>query len=1100
MHWLNPIIDATTKEEGRTLVLCRTASSEQAVRRFLAESGGALGVTILTPVGLARSLDPPVLIPPAEEDAPELEVPADHEWRSLNTRPGLARHLAEHLADLRVEAPDLACLSAANRARVAPLLEAGWGDDPLVRSLGALRDRALAGEDLLACLGYEWCFAIGFPVDDGRPRPPGPARLLAALLSALRARRLSAAAAEEALAIPTVRASDPAAEAAWVAKKASDHLKAGGGDVLVLVPSEGDADRIRATLQRNGLPAADDGARPLALHGLATLLRSVLPWFSEEPDDAVEIDADLLRRVLLNPLLGDSDPKGEDREALLARLRSVEEDTGDDLPAADEPSLHLSRRQVPRALHACRLVAAPLSAWTAALERVTGDGNLRVSVRRCAVLIRHRLGRLGQTRGPTLGHLARFLRSLQPKHWQDAVAQGILRSLDTADKRPATEEHLDDAISGAASAGAVHRGIVLLPVAAYDDRPAGLCLVTGLHSKGLGRAPAPDPFFSEDEVAAWGRLGGAAQLDFVFSQVEAAARRAQEVAACVTATDDTGRAVVAVSDLSLHPLDETFTDYGRRVDIPERRDAECVEARSGAVPEALPFVEEGDPASRIATAATAEWVRDGACVAGATAAAGEDPESLLEHLARYGPLRPPALGRFLGDLRGVEGVGVPADQPFSATGAFEPLAHCPYQAFLKVRLRLREPETIEEELNAREIGSAVHEAIEATGKDPRWRCAAADEPSAAASLLRAIEAAFEDEIAPLVGTEEEATAALRRSRLGAAARWKRHLRDYVSERLETLEACDAVAVERVLDALDSSEALQEIRRHAEESTTVKIERSKIAHWSLRAARCIAEGGDPWDEDLLAGLIPRHVKALRKFREGWSGLPDALARLAEEWRVAAAYPLAVAAPVAGAEIEWPFGELDGKGEPFLLRLPVAGDVSVRGAVDRIRWYGAPGAQVAQILDYKTGRAGPGSVADLAKELLSGARPQLVVYALVLRQALQEGAGPKGLSPTPHPLLLAYDFVRRLGTRQPYGLVEAAADGEPVDLDLLGEQLGILVAGARAGDYRLIPLAQTCPELTGYGSDYCPYGDACRFRRHPVTGTPADEPGEGAEVTP
>ncbi|HOI10765.1 MAG TPA: hypothetical protein PK313_09850, partial [Myxococcota bacterium] len=96
MSWLDALLDPS-ETPRRTLVLCHGSASATAVRRFLATRSGQVGIEILTPLGLARSLEPHRLLPDDTGEAEKPALPTDHPWASISDRPGLAAILGDHL-------------------------------------------------------------------------------------------------------------------------------------------------------------------------------------------------------------------------------------------------------------------------------------------------------------------------------------------------------------------------------------------------------------------------------------------------------------------------------------------------------------------------------------------------------------------------------------------------------------------------------------------------------------------------------------------------------------------------------------------------------------------------------------------------------------------------------------------------------------------------------------------------------------------------------------------------------------------------------------------------------------------------------------------
>lgn len=155
-----------------------------------------------------------------------------------------------------------------------------------------------------------------------------------------------------------------------------------------------------------------------------------------------------------------------------------------------------------------------------------------------------------------------------------------------------------------------------------------------------------------------------------------------------------------------------------------------------------------------------------------------------------------------------------------------------------------------------------------------------------------------------------------------------------------------------------------------------------------------------------------------------------------------------------------------------------ELDLRGFVDRISLVGDPAAPLLRIVDYKTGRNAPDEK-EARRRLRELTDPQLVVYALAVRQAIADGqlAGPFANARV---ATLGWDHVR--ATDDDRALLPPR-DGHLVDdvtLDGLARALGMLVEHAKEGRWTLSPHPRTCPETNGWGHDHCPYAGACRLR--------------------
>lgn len=1088
VRWLDAALGSGEGDKP-VLVLCRTATSANLVRRFLAGQGGRLGVDVLTPQGLAHLVAGGGGATPASDD---VVIPEGHPWRNVTDRPGLLGILQGHLSDIRLSSVDPARLPST----VPPLLEAGLGQDDLTVALASLAELARSrGATLSGEHEYGDAYALGFGNGADLAAPPVRSTYFAGLLASLGARRLAAPVVRSVAEIPATVVTDPSAEARWVAERAAAWSKEAGRDlaeVLVLAANRDAANRIRAALGRSGLPAADDDARPFSEHGLVPLVRRLLPWFQATSLDEVLLEAEALRRLFTSPLVSSAVKLDEAKNAVVrARLAAMEADA--EKQTTDE-DLFLSRRSVPQALIACRLVRATVGDWTTALERVAEDVEQKAATRRAAVLLSVRLGDLVTSHGPTLGHLQGFLLALGVARsgGRDPIARAILAALRDGRQRPATEADLADVLAGAVGSGVVHRGIAILPYAAYDGRPAGLCLLTGLHAKGLGAAPAPDPFFTDAEMALWDREGSAAHHQFMRRQALAACARAETYLGVVTRRDATGRAVAPAVGLALRfeaQADEApaIRNYGLAgCTAPEASNLAALEVVRECWPDGA-RVQGGDAVVEAAAlAASVEWVRAGS----GRAVDPEQPgETLVDVLDRLEDALPEDLRPWLGDARSIPGAALKRSTLLSATGAFQPLTHCLFQSLLKVRLRLREADAIEEELNAREVGTAIHEALEHVGLDVRWRVASEAEAIVAKAALKAsIAGALDDQMKGLDAKRAVATEGVKQARKGVAGRWQKHLDAYVDGRVKVVEdAASSGGAEACSKAKGLPEAV-ELLSSLKDSLSVDSHWSPARQWFdvlVTRPDLRSQATAPSTFDVAFSKKQPARDAIAAWYDAHRAWADERIRVVgDAYARAIPFESARAGAFTGqGAIEWGFGSKrrDAGPREFVLPLGPAADVSVIGAVDRIRVSSDGAGTAIELSDYKTGKVK--SKLAFAKEMQANVLPQLPLYALVLRHALDTAAGPSGVPVSEHPFVLAYDYVQGASTRK--GWLEHDPGVDHADLNARAVVLGTLVERARSGSYLLLPHGLTCPVLQDKGHDYCPFAEACRFRRWPGT---------------
>jgi hypothetical protein len=1074
----------------RTLVLCRTGVAASYARLQIAEAGGALGVAVLTPLGLAQAVSTP-------SDAPEPAwEPSVGLWREVADRPGLLQALRSHADAARL----------AERAGVAlpgPVRALGEGapaPGPLAASWLELLDLAAArGPRLGAGYDFDRVLAVGFgAADQGWPLANPAER---ALLGALGAASLVAPVRSDGpIDVPVTAAADVVAEARWVAGRVAAWRDA-GGDVsraLVLVAQGDDGDRVRMALARAGVPAAEPGSATLRSHALYAWVYQALPWFTPEPDPRVRGEA--LRAWWQSRLLkgGWPDSAASAREALARDIAQRPELKTED---GADPSV-MSRRQVPRLLSACHLTEAPLSVWRAALLATFEDAGQPPWLRRQARVGVARLDVLGAARAPqegggcTLGQLRAWVTGQGVKTWlpggPDLVALAILEALKDRADRPATEGELNEALGGAASRGNLDGGVQVLTYREYDGRGSDALWLTGLHGRGIARAPGPDPFLDEGALRALGVVAGDAAVDLAERQLADAARRAGRVEAVFPSRAGDGRATpphlaLLARGVDGGPLgvtlhrrppsdpDAKVDSYGLRLTQPEIRDLRQLQRRDVAPGAARP--EPGDAAERLAAQAALEWLREGGCVDDFHPTAA-DPLTVADHVALHAPAIPAWARPWWGDTRGVERVALPADAVLTASTGFEALAHCGFQAWGKLVLGLQRPDELRDDLDASEVGTATHDALRAVGHDPRWRPSTAEEAATArADLTAELVARSEAQI----GKISAPTEALRLARDGVARRWANHWPQYVDVRV-TAPGADALtrALVSELTGHDGISAVVDLLETWIDAQPkpwiVKDRRGDLEKWVKTAAAVVAQRG--WgDPDVWKGLTKAPAAMVRELYERGE-LEAPFAPLVEVAAARRAFHEARLGPVVQAAPEWSFGRHPRRPDAPARALRLGDvEVEVAGDIDLVRANGAPGAQVVSVVDYKSWSARR-SGAEIRTKMKELTYAQVPAYALVVRQALAEGWGPEGMSAEPIGWRIGYDAIR---FPKEDGVAEVQAGG--VDLDRARDVFASQIRAARAGESLPIPHPLACPAMADRGHDYCPLQDVCRVRALP-----------------
>ncbi len=1054
-HWLDPVA-AEAARPGPLLVVCRTSATVREVMRRLAmgaergEPSGFAGLQVTTLGGLVVAAEPGRLFPvDAEEEAEPL--PPRHPWaKLLQDRPGLSRMLAARLQRAHEARATGAALEGL-RPELRALVDAGWrrpgGIGGAERLLSSPRP-----EGRVIAVGFgqvPFSFVGGLSALDRR--------LLAWLAPDLVLGGEDPAAVKLAAPIPALRLADVAAEARAVAREAG-RASAAGGRVLVLSPDTGTSERIAAALRRNGVPVADDGAVPLSRHALVSAIRPLLPVFAtrgEAPADG----ADLVR-LLTDAVLSRSAPAGG--------ISAIPE-LGDAKPRA-------STRHVRELLANCRRARAPIAAWTvslgaaeeeAARALAEADEDDRPSRARhlasARVLLAQITALAEHSRGGHLRDVERFLSAVKLSDPEgDRLGRAVLGALAREGFRPPTEHDLDDALAGGVPRGRVDRGVIIFPYESYDGRDADLTLLAGVHEKGLGRVPAPDPFLHDGDLTALAQPDPAGALAERLALARWAACRARRALALVATTDASGRAVSPPVDLALEFHDiERGDSYGRRMDLPERRDLAAFAPGQG-VPD------------RLAVQIDAEWVRRGASFdeddEAIPAVAGE---TLADQLARDLPRVPGELRPWVGEVgahpRG-DGSGLPRDFALSASrlGKF---TACLYHGFLDSVLKLRTQQEIAEELDPREVGSAIHAALERAMKKAKLLVPVAKLDDARTKLVTRLMKETEKAATELAEAMPGDAEALRIAREGYVGRWLANWSGWVDQRMRSVEE---------VEAKEGGSALAELDPALVESVVAALDqhgmkpgpRLDLAKGVREAL--VASGGDP-QAFLAAGAIvtgrlkdvhkPKIAAALKKAaaREAVTALCTAGAPLLR----GAGYDATGDLEVVGTEVR--FGDMpdeDGnKGPPLSLRLGRAA-VPVRGSIDLVlRRRGRNGSGNAlRVRDYKTGSLS-GKTEHLAVNLL---RPQLALYALVVEAAGEELLGKGAVGEVEHLML---DHVKVLKTLQ--------TSVGPDDLARVKTALGQLLDRARDGSFPSLPHPAGCPMISDRGA-YCDFPEVCRIR--------------------
>lgn len=1049
--WLEPLVAALAKPEP-LLVLCRSSATARAVYRFLAEQAanggrkGFPGLRITTPAALFAEAAPKSLVPGEAEESPS-ELPARHPWKEkLDGRPGLRALLREQMARVH-EAALVGMPTAGLKPEIRALLSAGWGTPGHLEGARRLLGRSPGAR----------CLAIGFP-----PEPftamGGISPLVRALLEHLHADPVDSGnpASSPKTPLRAARVPDVAAEARMVAAEATPT------GTLVLVASSATAERVRAALARNGSAAADDQSDPLRAHALVALAAPLLPVFFSRGKEP--LDAEALLRLLTDPVL--------------SRTAEVPE----------HEKLYASVKHVREMIVECRRARATVNEWAGLAASLVKDAQEEVDdadedhregrERRLAsarvLQTQLELLRKHARAGGRLGDLHACLAGIglsSPD--DDRVGHAVLRALRAAAHLPADGESYDAALAGSVGSGRVDCGVEILSYDAYDGRPSERLLLLDVHDKGLARITEPNPFLSAGELQL---LGIPAALDGMRERLSIArwaASRSGSTLALVAATDASGRAVSPPVELDLTFDDAHATNaYGLQLELPERRDR-------------LALAEgQGEP-DRLSVQVDVEWLRRGAWLAapGEAKPALEKSAALPEHLERGCDRLPDDLRPWLGEAGAHpdSADGLPAGFVASASrcGAF---TSCLYRAFCSSVLGLAVPEEIDEDLNAREIGSAIHVSLGQALEGTSLLVPAAEVDSARKTILRRLRAALSKEAGRLAGEVPGTThEALDLSRTGLVTRWSRFLGVHVCGRIRDVEEVQFAERSNRLMPVKASKTFNALV----DALGTGMKKTPQGYVRSNAFNALCSSGDDVDAFLgdtatwTANLCPANAATIEAALQT-KPIKKLAASLCDE----AGPSLQATAyhPRGDLEVvrtELPFGAIAG-GPPLSIGLG-RGSLAVRGFIDLVvRHRGADSSGTTyRIIDFKTGKTMPHVRAVRDQVIL----PQLALYALAL-----EALGPlerKHAAPA-RVDRVQLDYVRT-------GVL-------PVPVDENQRQrwrqiLGQVFDRARDGSFLAVPHPDACP-LSRYKGAYCDFGEVCRIRRQSFAEAQPEEATEEA----
>lgn len=1099
----------------RVLVLCRTRVTQSLVRRWVARTGGALGFEAATPATLAQQVrqDPLLGAGRHRSRTQDTVPPTTAIGRRIGARPGLTGYARRWVQHLRLASRAGVALGPPDW--LAELAATGWGRDDDEDALGYLLDAVGArGRKLSASAAWDRVVAIGFDRPPSSLHPWEPF-----LVRKLTGRPIAAAPAPgsgpPSGPIEAVRVPDVVAEA-----RVAVTLAAADPDgTAILVTDTATARRVRDALARSGVPCAWRDSDALGVHALASAVRRAASWFAEPPDPPVQI-ADLAFVLGCTALHRELHPAAEQaRRALIATRPPRKGGTDIDVDA----DAQLSRRSIAAALEEARLLDAPLSAWTRRLVERVGQARkgwiaaasaaiaVRLTLLSAALAARSVEDALSELVGApltfdpddfddviaellgdgvaehalpgghTLGAVKRFLVSLRVRVHDDPVARAVLAALRDRSEWPVTPSHVHHALARSNDLDVLSDGVDVISVDDWDGRPCRQLIVLDAHDHGLTRRTSPDPLLTEAELADLGAVSGRAAVAERLAQVQRAAARAERVIAVVTERDAGGREVVPPIQLDLRwragwalaGADEPVPSYGWRLaGLPENASL-VLEAAPGAcdpAPGAVPAVDA--VVELLADQACAEWHRDG----------------------RGQGAPPPRVARLLGDAVGAPEATLPRGErdEHSVSRLFRPLVHCPYQAFARRIVRVDERRELAQELEPREVGRAVHAALEAA--EVSWRVA--DREDRADAIVGRLRAATDDAFNEQLASLGDLSAARRASANGRRSRWNAHWPQYVDSRL--LPPPSPPSFERLYPRHPAVEAAVAAFRR-----TVPAGRD-LPDWRVKAWVVWAAGAGP-------GRLAEFAPAILLRRGESTELPESclpdLPNLARDRDLDALHQVvsgverklaAWRRPLAGSLAEVGFGtppddpEVRGTDAPVRLELGETRlrlgreEIKVTGRIDRIDLLDPEGGERwAAIVDYKTGSAV--LPWQFRRDQLELRDPQLLVYAMVAQVTGRDKALPDALRHV-RVALVAEDRVEHVVREPEVGQKPIAPETWiPIDGVILGwaaSELGRRLDDARDGRWPLSPRADTCPMLSSFGNDRCPAAAACRLRALPV----------------
>ena len=372
----------------------------------------------------------------------------------------------------------------------------------------------------------------------------------------------------------------------------------------------------------------------------------------------------------------------------------------------------------------------------------------------------------------------------------------------------------------------------------------------------------------------------------------------------------------------------------------------------------------------------------------------------------------------IGPYTGALGIQVPPTRSYSVSG-LQKYARLPYQYFLEKVLGLKEADEAEDELDAMEHGSLIHDALEQLVKA---RQASELAPVPAFDPTGELKRDANDRIQEAI---REASAAVLADPvwIGDQNRWTTEFGKWWAALVGRME-------EPVLADPTVAPEVEEVR--AKRADKVASARSWFAYLEGDAAaraqivedKKLGSGGTTFSraaKALAAGddsLVAKATEAATKEIEA-----ETTAVRKAEAKVRARQNSATAAQVLAAEYQ--FGS---RQEPIHLALPGGDTLPITGVIDRIEW--DPERNRLNVVDYKTGR-----LKDMSwwvKELGRGGHLQLPIYAQTLAQQIAEDdrfVRALGAPDSPAVDVVRLEFLKRM---RPNGRTPGKAGALSLDI--------------------------------------------------------------------